>query len=156
MTKQLQIGLVSILMLVFANAAMAQEPTSPVIVARFTARNITASIQNTTVFTPTNTGLYRVSVYEVMTNAATSNAGNWYLYWNYVDEVGPESAPLTIMNSSQVPNQDFAQDADGYGVPAPFLFETVAGQPVSFVLDGPTNGANPGTCALTIIVERLE
>jgi hypothetical protein len=155
MTKRIQIAIVSALIFVFANGAMAQEPTSPVVVARFTARNITASIPTTTVFTPEYTGLYRVSVYEAMTTHANGAAGNWYLFWSFIDEVGLESVELTTMVSAQTPHRDFAYAPDGISPPAPFLFEAIAGQPVSFNLNQPTN-ANAGTCALTIIVERLE
>src|SRR6266496_6591181 len=53
--------------------------TSPLIVAKGKLVNQTAPIPTTTIFTPNQTGLYRISVYVTLTKSDPSSQS----FWNY-------------------------------------------------------------------------
>jgi hypothetical protein len=143
------------LILGFASvAALAAEPTSPIIVARINRRNITKSIPTTTVFTPQDTGVFRVSSYLTIT---TPIAGEyiWILSLNWGDDAGLETTNLAYGFSTQTPPDAYFGNIMANENQAPFTFEAKAGQPVSLTLEGPPQYAG-SVCALAIIIERLE
>lgn len=127
----------------------------PVIVASFHMRGITQGIPTTTIFTPKDTGVFRVSFYSGMTTPGNSES-SWFLNLNWTDDAGQETTQLSYLNSSQIPPVAYEQNPQFQGGPiSPWVFEAVAGQPITFSM--PTNGgAQPGTCALAITVERLQ
>src|ERR1700730_7883111 len=55
------------------SAAVPAAPTSPPIIARVKLANQTAAIPTTTIFTPAQTGLYRISLYLTQTIAVPNN-----------------------------------------------------------------------------------
>jgi hypothetical protein len=80
--------------------------------------------------------------------------GNWVLNLYWYDDAGAEiNQIMSVLNSRQTPPTGYGGLQTGYPA-APFVFEAVAGQPVSF--NFPINDPNPGTCELTLIVERLQ
>src|SRR5216684_8145793 len=64
---------------------------SPPIVARGKLVNQTAPIPTTTIFTPTQTGLYRLSVYATISKADPTSAGLWVFSPSWTDDGGNET-----------------------------------------------------------------
>ncbi len=127
----------------------------PEIVATLNMRGITHGIAARTIFTPAVTSVYRASIYTAVTIPG-GGKGVWYLSMGWTDEVGPEESPqLVAMFDASTPPNAFGLSPLG-ALPAPsFIFEAVAGQPVNFNLLPPQDD-NPGACALSITVERLQ
>ncbi|HWY20989.1 MAG TPA: hypothetical protein VNX26_07190 [Candidatus Acidoferrum sp.] len=134
-------------------------PSSPVIVATVKLTGQTAPISSTTLFTPTATGVYRVSAY--MTQVTPVNLLNvfWYLNLRWRDDAGAESAAvetnnpvLQTLTSGAPPN---AYGFDGIPPGSTSIIEAKAGQPITYsvVLSAGTSG---GTYSLFMVVERLE
>src|SRR5258706_10930445 len=67
-------------------------PVSPPIVARGKLLNQTAPIPTTTIFTPTQTGLYRLSVYGTVTTS-TCSGSDWSLNPERAHDSGALPAP---------------------------------------------------------------
>src|SRR5258706_8586080 len=78
-------------------------PVSPPIVARGKLLNQTAPIPTTTIFTPTQTGLYRLSVYGTVTTS-TCSGSYWSLNPQGADEFGALQARA---NGSLQSNSNF-------------------------------------------------
>jgi hypothetical protein len=136
----------------FADASPSGLP-SPVIVAKGKLPNQTAGIPTTTIFTPTQDGLFRASLY--MTQVATgSSAVGWAYYVSWVDDAGAESAYPISVGTNQVPPSAWGNS--GYGNGGTILtFEAKAGQPVTYsvLYSGSGDG---GTYSLYYTIERLE
>src|SRR5467141_1122032 len=64
---------------------------SPVIVAKGKWTRQTAPIPTTTLFTPTQDGLYRLSIYATLTTADSSSQTYWYVNVFWTDDEGPQS-----------------------------------------------------------------
>jgi hypothetical protein len=129
-------------------------PQPPLIVASLNMRGITQGIPSTTLFRPAVTGIYRASFYLAMTTPATD--GNpWILDLNWTDDAGNESNELAYLPDNFAPPIDYELNQTGNQEGAsPFVFEAVAGQPITFALmrEGPSSG----TCGLAMTVERLQ
>jgi hypothetical protein len=126
----------------------------PTIVATVNLRGITQSIPTTTIFTPADTGVFRVSFYAGMTTPANP-VNSWNLNLNWTDDAGPETTQLGYLNSSNIPPTDYEQNPlQQEGLVSPWVFEAVAGQPITFSLLA--SGADPGTCGLAMTIERLQ
>jgi hypothetical protein len=61
--------------------------TSPVIVARGKLLNQTGTLSNP-IFTPSQSGLYRLSVYATVTTADPNSTSNWYYGFSWTDVTG--------------------------------------------------------------------
>ena len=153
----MKIFLMSVTLFFLVSSSLAQNSESgfsPVtVVGKVNIRNLTQGIPITTIFTPTTTGVFRASTYLAMTSPATG--GNaWYalLYWT--DDAGPEYYELSNVPDNNAPPGDYGYTTAG-GLNPPFTFEAIAGQAVSFSLV-PSPDAPPGTCGLTITIERLQ
>ena len=129
-------------------------PQPPVIVASLSQRGITQGVTET-LFTPAVTGVYRVSFYLAMTTPATGSGTYWTLSLNWRNDTGMEVNNLANLPSVNSPPLDYElnQNLSQYGA-SPFVFEAVAGQPVTFTLTAPA--APTGTCGLAMTVERLQ
>src|SRR5258708_12963707 len=66
-------------------------PVSPPIVARAKLVNQTATIPSTTIFAPTQDGLYRLSVYAIVTKTDTNSGSFWSYGPPFTDDRGPHS-----------------------------------------------------------------
>jgi hypothetical protein len=127
--------------------------TGPTIVLRKHLRNQTQGIAQTTLFTPTQTGMYRVSIYAAMTSPVNGTSG-WAFGWNWTDDAGPEQVYLAVLYDIAAPPNAYANNNGATAPPVPFTFEAVAGQPVTFNVLAPSD--NPGgTYGVDIVVERL-
>jgi hypothetical protein len=65
-------------------------PVSPPIVAKGKLLNQTAPIPTTTIFTPTQDGLYRLTVYATVTKSAPGSQSYWFYNIGWTDDAGPE------------------------------------------------------------------
>src|SRR6266849_1999381 len=65
---------------------------SPPILAKAKLPNQTAAIPTTTLFTPTQDGLYRLTVYMTQVVTVPSSSANWNFNVNWSDDAGQEQA----------------------------------------------------------------
>jgi hypothetical protein len=126
---------------------------SPQIVAKAKLPHQTATIPTTTIYTPAQTGLYRLSIYATLTKTDNS-ASYWLVNVSYTDDAGPytlnellytgsdnEIGPLWLFGSSPV----------GAVIP----FEAQAGTPITYSV---TQNGPPDNSAYSLYytLERLE
>jgi|SRR5271154_222973 len=137
--------------------------TSPVIVAkgRFVSRS--TPIPTTTMFTPQQTGLYRLSVYMTAIRNGASGTTSWSYSFSWSDDAGAENTSnlnlngdgLTYLHPGNEPPFAYAY-SDWTIVPGAVVpFEAIAGVPVTYAVTEltPTNGS---TYSLYYTVELLE
>jgi hypothetical protein len=130
-----------------SQSAAVPAATSAPIIARVALTNQTATIPKTTIFTPTQSGIYRVSPY--MGTTQPNNNGFWYFDFYWTDDGGTRSAGQMLSLGSQ----GFGQDPNG-SVVGSFTFRAIAGQPVSYDVSA-CCGAS-GAYELFFVVERVE
>jgi hypothetical protein len=133
-------------------------PIGPAIVAHGKLVNQTAPINTTTIFTPTHTGLFRLSIY--MTCTKTGNSSNWFYNFNWSDDAGAENAnvnggSLIYIHSNYGPPSAYAFNDATYWPGSAVPFEAIAGVPVTYTVT--QSGAPDGSAySLYYVVERLE
>ncbi len=120
--------------------------SSPQIVAKVNLTNLTSIVPQRTIFTPTQTGLYRLSPY--MASLSPSSTCCWFLNFYWTDEGGPQT-DLDLMVLEGLYGTDL-----NLAVVGSFSFRAVAGQPVSF--DVSNGGSNQPAYQLSLVIERLE
>jgi hypothetical protein len=126
--------------------------SSPLIVAKGKLVNQTAPIPITTIFTPSQTGLYRLSLYMTTTKRAPLQAWNFNLFWT--DDAGAETDYVLIAQGGSPP---YAYGTNPYYGTWPgqvITFEAVAGTPVNYSVIQ----TGPGDSAYSeyYVVEQLE
>lgn len=84
---------VALALAIFGTPTQATAQTSPLIVATGKFVGQTKGIANTTLYTPSETGLFRVSVYMCMTKPGSANRV-WMFVLNWTDDAGTESDQL--------------------------------------------------------------
>jgi len=130
-------------------------PISPPIVAKGKVLNQSAPIPTTTIFQPTQPGLYRLSVYATLTKVATGIPSSWTYNFYWTDDSGPQSAEQFLYGFGDVSGQ-FQQLAPVGPLPLggpTLVFEAKAGTPVNYSV----NGGNDGSAfSLYYTLERLE
>jgi hypothetical protein len=129
--------------------------TSPQIVAKGKLRNQTAPIPTTTIFTPPQDGLYRLSAYATLTRTDVNSVSTWQFSVGWSDDVGPQSAGsiLFIQGNTRAGSFVWENFVDLGG--ASVILESKAGTPITYTViqtDGPDNSAY----ALYYTLERLE
>jgi hypothetical protein len=134
-----------------ADASSSTGLTSPSIVARGKI-SLTGVVPQTTIFTPTATGLYRLSVYAT-TTTADPTSGSFYgynLFWTDVTGTQQTYPELLASTDSQVGvwNQGL--------VPYSAAFQANAGTPVSYSLTLESGPGDNAVFTLYYTVERLE
>jgi hypothetical protein len=113
-------------------------PVSAIVVAKKKLLNQTATIPTTTIYTPTQTGLYRLSVYATV---VASNGGALYFSLGWTDDSGPQALNSFFQGNGFSLGQ-FDQPLGsggwpGYALGGPVLtFEAVAGQPIAYNISG--------------------
>jgi len=126
-------------------------------VLRVDLTNQTVPIPQTTLFTPNEDGMYRISAYMVMTTSGyTPNAG-WLFDLFWTDEAGVEtrSSLIGVFDNAKPPSAYATNGNPGYyPTTSPFIFRAVAGQPVSYDVSQYNPPAN-GSYALHMVIERL-
>lgn len=127
------------------NAAL---PT-PSIIARVSLKAQTGAIPSTTLFTPTATGIYRISAYMCATNLYLGSGG-YNLQFNWTDDAGNEQAYQYFFLANLAAPQAWGYSQ--YGAPGNVtVLEASAGQPVSYS----TNGSDE-EYSLYLVAERLQ
>jgi hypothetical protein len=125
---------------------------SPQIVAKGKLPNHTAPIPTTTIFTPTQTGLYRMNAYATLTVSDPNSQASWCLDVNWTDDSGTAGGgACTFQNSSRGPF-----DWNGTGSGGVLVFEDKAGVPITYnvlLLGGPPDNT---AYSLYYTLERLE
>jgi hypothetical protein len=124
--------------------------TTPVVVAKGRVLNQSNPIPQTTIFTPTHTGLYRVSVYLTVVKTCPSNCNNWYYQFYWTDDAGAQLSNGYLLSWSGFGS--YATNGAGFGGTVA-SFEAVAGSPVSFATVGIPDGS---IYSLYYTIERLE
>jgi hypothetical protein len=132
----------------FADASPATPP-SPVIVARAKLVNQTAPIPTTTIFTPTQTGLFRFSAYTTQTMPVSGDSRYWSINLYWTDDAGPQ------LNTQLIQCVCGGFGSVGWPSGTVGIFEATAGQPVSYSVSLPS-GTDGGTYSLYYTIERLE
>jgi len=64
---------------------------SPAIVAKRKLLNQTKKIPTTTLYTPKQTGLFRLSIYGIILSNDQNEGGTWYVNVGWTDDFGPEA-----------------------------------------------------------------
>jgi hypothetical protein len=130
--------------------------TSPLILAKRRLVNQTAPIPATTIFTPTQSGLYRLSMYATVTQANPSTNDNWYTHIYWSDDAGAEESnaagDILSWNSGNTPPSAWA-NSTGDQPGLVITFEAVAGMPISYAVDGVADGS---AFSLYYVVELLD
>jgi hypothetical protein len=127
--------------------------TSPVIVAKGKAPHQTAAIPTTTLLTPAQDGLYRISAYATLTKVGIANSGSWTFSLWWTDDAGPQTEEFVLDGSFNL-RGPFLNDYNFYGG-AVRVFEAKAGSPITYNLaeDGVSDGSE---YSLYYTLERLE
>jgi hypothetical protein len=159
------ICVVAVLLAMFAfisgsKPAGASSPTSyasPQIVARGKLLNQTAPIPITTILTPSQNGLYRLSAYATITTPASTYGGFWEYNFMWTDDSGiPGTGGNSVLyaGSGNTTRGPFTWNGvAGFG-PA-IIFEAKAGVPIAYsvtLFGTPDNSAY----SLYYTLERLE
>lgn len=127
--------LVATLAVVGRNSSAALTPNVhfPVIVAKGRLVNQTTQIPATTILTPNEDGIYRLSVYATITKPDQSSASQWYVNASWTDDSGPQAATLEAGYanlSGQFGTYNFFFGPSGGGPSA--AFEAKASTPISY------------------------
>jgi hypothetical protein len=121
-----------------------------------------STIPTTTIFTPIQSGFYRLSVYMTITSPVT-NASQWSYNLNWSDDAGAEQAQAPLFafgyqTPGVYPGAYGTTPVISIGNPGPgavLTFQAVAGSPVTYSVSGgiPADGS---LFSLYYVVERLE
>ena len=123
----------------------------PVIVANLALTGQTAAIPETTLFTPTVTGLYRISTYMTMAQHGDGSS-IWGVKLGWTDDAGVESNnAIQLFGASNPPT---AYDALGGTGGSVSTIECVGGTPVTYSVA--KSGTFGGMYSLYFTVERLQ
>jgi len=150
MNKALAVAVLLVGAFVFGFATNNTADREPHVVAKVDFTNQTAGIPTTTIFTPTHTGLYRVSNAMTMSSPVPNSNGGWNLIFNWTDEGGTETAFLAQLSNAATPNQDYPTPGLGEN---PLIFKALAGTPVSYQV---FSDFGAGTYAISFVVERID
>jgi hypothetical protein len=134
---------------------------SPLIVAKAKLANQTAPIPTTTIFTPIQDGLYRLSVYATLVDPGQSNGAWWAFNLAWTDDAGSQTigsflvgydiGATSIGQFVQLWNAGFNVSMGGPVT----TFEAKAGQPITYSVTQP-NGTDNSKYSLYYTLERLE
>ncbi len=128
--------------------------TGPLIVAKGKLVNQTTTI-NKTVFTPTQDGLYRLSMYATISTPDPASQSIWYVAPAWTDDWGAEGASDILAKGGNSPGQ-FQLYGQNYGLGGvTFPVEAKAGTPITIAVNqsGPTDNS---AYSLYYTLERLE
>src|SRR6266446_5454833 len=120
---------------------------SPLIVAKSKLPNRTAPIPTTTIFTPSQDGLYRLSVYMTESIAVPTSGAYWVFNAGWSDDAGDEAIGEILLNVNQTPS-------GAYGF-FTLLLQVKAGKPITYSTTL-SNGTDGGTYSMYFTLERME
>jgi hypothetical protein len=128
--------------------------TVPQIVAKGRLLNQTAPIPTTTIFSPAQSGLFRLSVYATITTGVTNNTSTWSYNTEWTDDSGEvnNGQVLTSLNQDNIGAFSWS-NVGQYG--ATMVFEAKGGTGIAYSVAqyGP---ADNSAYALYYTLERLE
>jgi len=125
----------------------------PRVIAKIALKSA-APVDPTILFTPPQTGVYRISGYMTMITSNINGISGWVPLLNWSDDAGAEQAPLLTALDNRTPPSAWALSGTE-GSPGPFTFEAVGGVPVTYSMLQPGD-IDGGTYELFLVVERLE
>jgi len=127
-------------------------PSSPVIVARGKQMNQTAPIPPTTIFTPSQDGLFRLSMYGTMTTIDPNSQSGWRYTLTWTDASDTVNIQVLFASSDNEAGRWAGFSGEPAWTPA---FQAKAGIPVTYSItqNGPPDSS---VYALYWAVERLE
>ena len=129
-------------------------PIGPAIVARGKLVNQTAPIPNATILTPTQDGLFRLSVYATLTKTDPNSQSDWFYGIGWTDDAGAESEGSILFQSGQFQGQfQYEGLFQQGGVVIPI--EAKAGTPITYSMTQSGSGDN-SAFSLYYTLERLE
>jgi hypothetical protein len=145
-TLSLAVGCIGLM--VGRSVGVANSSFSPQVVQRVALIGQTGAIPTTTLFTPSQKGLYRVSVYMTTTNLEGGQGSySWVLNWT--DDAGAEIANFYFLSNSPPPTAwGYTGGSDSPGGVA--TIEALGGQPITYSING-----SGETYSLYMVVERL-
>jgi len=128
--------------------------SSPVIVAKGNFLNQNAPIEPTTIFTPTVTGLYRVSAYAVVSKKDPAGSSVWTYGLSWTDSGGPEAAYPGQYQYGKNHGQFLNEISMPGGGPSTVI-EAAAGKPIMVSM---SQGGNPDNAEYSLFyaVEQLQ
>src|SRR6266446_3652604 len=107
-------------------------PIGPAIVAHGKLPNQTAPIPTTTIFTPTQTGLYRMSVYATIVKADPDSGSSWGYGYYWTDDAGTETTGGILAGYGSSLGQFYYENFfSNVGGPSS-VFEAKAGTPITY------------------------
>jgi len=123
-------------------------------VAKGKLLNQNNTIPSTTIFTPTQTGLYRLSIYATVVKPDPSSQSSWNVDVSWTDDAGPQGQ--TVLYGLDFLASAFYPDnaPTGLGGPA-MVVEARAGQPIAYSVTQP-EGPDNSAYSLYYTLERLE
>jgi len=143
------------LMAVRARTSTAESSTttfaSPLIVASGQLPDQTAPIAKTTIFTPSQSGLFRISVYITVTKPNANSLSEWTYRLFWTDDAGPEVQPRFLCS-----NNALRGVANWCNPLYPLVFRAIAGEPISYAVVLAPNRQDETTYSLYYVVEQLQ
>jgi len=160
MYKTLDISVVMLAAFAFTSGSRSADasPTNsigPAIVARGKLVNQTTPIPTTTIFTPTQTGLYRISVYATVAISDPSSQSSWNYDLGWTDDAGKQNAYTLLWQYGQHLGQ-FANDTSFLDGGVVRVFEAKAGTPITHDLFQGGGPPDSSAYSLYYALERLE
>jgi hypothetical protein len=129
---------------------------SPPIVARGKLVNQTAPIPTTTILTPSQSGLYRLSVYGTVTQLDTISTVFWDFQPSWTDDSGTPNllAGFYFTENGDSTVQPFFWNAEGFSG-ASVVLQAKAGTPITYTVTQ-SGALGNGQYSLYYTLERLE
>lgn len=129
--------------------------TGPRIVARVKLTNKTAPVPDSILFTPTQSGLFRISVYMTVTVPTTNSlGGGWYVPLTWTDDAGTEQLTIAGIANTSVPPQDNSTSGNTGNPNYNPVIWADAGTPVTYSVV--SEGTMGGTYEMFMVAEQLE
>jgi hypothetical protein len=130
--------------------------TFPLTVAQLSLTGQTQPVPLTTLFTPSSTGLYRISGYLVMTEPARSKQEqDWLVTLKFTDDTSGEEAGLFVVGDQAIPPFAYGYDPGLNSNAGAFTFRAVSGNPVYYRVGYDQTLVAGGTYDLYLVVEEL-
>jgi hypothetical protein len=134
-----------------SNAASSTVFTSAVIVATGQVLDQIDPIDTTTIFTPSQDGLFRLSVYATITKPNSNSLSEWNYNLLWTDAAGPESQRRLLISNNAL------RGVFNWNNPAyPLVFQGTAGAPVSYSVLRIPNKPDHTMYSLYYVVEQLQ
>jgi len=133
------------------SATSASSTSGPVVVQRVSFENQTGPIPQTTIYTPSNNGLYRINVYmeAVTTNPSNSGIGQIKAFLEYTNDSGTTQSPV-IDAVRPTPSTNNA------GSGSTFVVRAIANTPMQFSTSFPhTPPVQPYAYSAYVVIELL-